>query len=204
MLCICSFFSYFCVMRFGFSNILRAIVVAIILVIIFVVPRVKANYHDTTNLAKMPNQVCHDTLHVIAPRTMRVIPIWLACHLDLFEKQGLYVNLDIAKDRMTCDSIAMKYKAAIVITDESEGYFLPGYTLSFPHFLCEDDFLSPQRHFSRNVFFETYNESIKYMYSHYAEKWGYDAFKALSVPKSLYNKVSIPHFDYLSLDRSSW
>ncbi|MFA6832768.1 MAG: hypothetical protein WCR36_10980 [Bacteroidaceae bacterium] len=191
-------------MKFDTSNILRAVGITIILVIIFVVPRTKENYKDTSDLAKMPNQVCYDTLHVIAPRTMRVIPVWLACHLDLFEKQGLYVDLDIVKDKATCDSLAREDEAAIIITDNSEGYLLPGYSLCFPYLLCDVDLLNPQKNFSRRVFLETYNQSIKYMYSHYAEEWGYDAFKALSIPKHLYDKVSIPHFDSLSIDKSSW
>lgn len=191
-------------MKFDLSNVLRSVGITAILVIIFVVPRKKQNYHDTSSLAEMPNEICRDTLHVIAPRTMRVIPIWLACHLDLFEKQGLYVNLDIVKDKISCDSMAIVDKAAIVITDKSEGYSLLGYSLWFPNILCNDAFLISQNNFTRSVFFNIYNDSIKYMYSHYAEEWGYDAFKALSIPKYLYNKVSIPHFDYLSLDKSSW
>jgi len=191
-------------MKFDSSNILRAVGITIILVIIFVVPRTKNNYQDTSSLEKMANQVCRDTLHVVAPRTMRVIPVWLACHLDLFEKQGLYVDLDIVEDKAACDSIARVDEAAIIITDNSEGYLLPGYSLCFPYLLFDADFLNPQKNFSRRVFLETYNQSIKYMYSHYAEEWGYDAFKALSIPKHLYDKVSIPHFDSLSIDKSSW
>lgn len=191
-------------MKFDLSNILRALGITIILVILFVVPRTKENYQDTSSLVKMPNQICRDTLHVIAPRTMRVIPVWLACHFDLFEKQGLYVDLDIVEDKAACDSMAREDKAAIVITDNSAGYSLSGYSLCFPYLLCDADFLIPQKSFSRSIFFKTYNESIKYMYSHYAEEWGYDAFNALAIPKHLYNKVSIPHFDSLSLDKSSW
>ena len=198
------FYFKFVTMKFNLSNILRCVGLTIIMVIIFVVPRSKKNYQETSNLAEMPNLVCHDTLHVIAPRTMRAIPVWLACHLQLFKKKGLYVHLDIVKDKLSCDSIALKDKTAIVITDNSKGYSLLGYSLFFPYILCHQDFLNTKNNFSRREFLETYNESIKYMYSHYAEEWGYAAFKALSIPKKLHDRVSIPHFDYLSFDKSSW